>query len=203
MSCEVRGCHEGGCTIPECRERKQEFEDRMREKKARHQAWKHAAASGSGGHGVPREAHPEPLQTDMDLDDQHRGRIRKREEEEETTALQDADPGGEMTAEVGTTSEAMNVEMVDLWEDVVDTQQEQEVLKHVAEIFVGSEADDDGESGWAWDDVHGKFLDLSKVREARQEEIEYLGQGRQGRVLQQDWQEASFCEKGGYKHGFG
>ena len=102
----------------------------------------------------------------MDLDDQHRGRIREREEEEETTAMQDADPGGEMTAEVGTTSEAMNVEMVDLWEDVVDTQQEQEVLKHVAEIFVGSEADDDGESGWAWDDVHGKCLDLSEVREA-------------------------------------
>ena len=48
------------------------------------------------------------------------------------------------------------------------------VLKHVAEIFVGSEADDDGESGWAWDDVHGKCLDLSKVREARQEEIEYM-----------------------------
>ena len=56
----------------------------------------------------------------------------------------------------------------------MDTQEEQEVLKHVAEIFVGSEADDDGESGCAWDDVHGKCLDLSKVREARQEEIEYM-----------------------------
>ena len=65
------------------------------------------------------------MQTEMDLDDQHRGRIRKREEEE-TTAMQDADPGGEMTAEVGTTFDAMNVEMVDFWEDVVDTQQEQE-----------------------------------------------------------------------------
>ena len=96
--------------------RKQEFEDRMREKKARHQARKHVAASGKGvvDMGVPREAHPEPLQTEMDLDDQHRGRIRKREEEEETTAMQDADPGGEMTAEVGTTSDAKNVEMVDV-----------------------------------------------------------------------------------------
>ena len=86
--------------------RKHEFEDRMREKKARHQARKHAAALGSGGHGVPREAHPEPLQTEMELDDQHRGRIREREEED-TTAMQEVDTGGEMTAVLGTKSDAM------------------------------------------------------------------------------------------------
>ena len=28
--------------------------------------------------------------------------------------------------------------------------------------------------GWSWDDVHGKCLDLSKVREAPQEEIDYM-----------------------------
>ena len=50
------------------------------------------------------------------------------------SAMQEADPGGEMTAVLGTKSDAMNV-----------AQQEQEVLKHVAEIFVGSEAADDGE----------------------------------------------------------
>ena len=65
------------------------------------------------------------------------GLIRKREEEEleeeleeeeeDTTAMQEADPGGEMTAELGTKSDAMNV-----------AQQEQEVLKHVAENFVGT-----------------------------------------------------------------
>ena len=146
----------------------------MREKKARHQARKHGAASGSGGHGVPRESHHEPLQSEMDLDDQHRGRIRKREEEEDTTAMRDTDPGSGMSAELGTNSDAMNVEVVDFWEDVVNTQQEQEVLKHVAEISFGSEADVDGELGWAWDDVHGKCLDLSKLREARQEEIDYM-----------------------------
>ena len=68
--------------------RKQTFEDKMKKKKARHQAGKHGgAASGSGGHGVPPESHPEPLQSAMELDDQHRGNIRKRED---TTSMQDA-----------------------------------------------------------------------------------------------------------------
>ena len=79
-----------------------------------------------------------------------------------------------MSAELGTNTDAMNVEVVDFWEDVVNTQQEQEVREHVAEISFGSEADVDGELGWAWDDVDGKCLDLSKVREARQEEIDYM-----------------------------
>ena len=68
----------------------------------------------------------------------------------------------------------MHVEVVDFWQDVVNTQQEQEVLKHVSEISFGSEADVDGELGWAWDDVRGKCLDLSKVREARQEKLDYM-----------------------------
>ena len=143
--------------------RKQEFEDRMREKTARYQARKHPAASGSGGHGYRERRILSRYKPQWIWTTNTQGLIRKREEEEGTTAMQEADPGGEMTAELGTKSDAMNV-----------AQQEQEVLKHVAEIFVGSEADDDGQSGWAWDDVHGKCLDLSQVREARQQELEYM-----------------------------
>ena len=128
---------------------------------------------------------------------------RRKREEEDTTAMQDADPRGEMTAGLGTNSDAMNVEMVDFWEDVVNTQQEQEVLKHIDENFVGSEADDDG--GWMGLGRRAREV-LGLVKGAgsstgrnRLHEVEgHLDRGGQGRVLQQDWQEASFCEMGGY-----
>ena len=83
--------------------RKPHFDDKMGERKARHQARHRGAVSGSGEHQVPRESQPEPMQPEIYLDDQHKGRIREREEEEEedTTAMWDSDPSGQMTAELG------------------------------------------------------------------------------------------------------
>ena len=66
MSCEVHGCHEGGCTIPECREKKAGIR--------RQDAREESSTSSPETHGSFREWWTwGTARGALDLDDQHRG----------------------------------------------------------------------------------------------------------------------------------
>ena len=62
----------------------------------------------------------------------------------------------------------MTTAAIELWEDVIDFSNEQQVLE-VLQVAVDSVDED-----WAWDDVRDKPIDVKKVQEARMEEINYM-----------------------------
>jgi hypothetical protein len=54
---------------------------------------------------------------------------------------------------------------LEFWEDVIDKIAEEQV-RRIAQVAV--------DRSWAWDDVHGGYLDSEKVVESRGEEVNYM-----------------------------
>ena len=90
-------------------------------------------------------------------------RKRKAEEEgdEERLTRVEEDAGDEAG------HEGMEVEIkgLEFWEDVIDKIAEEQV-RRIAQVAV--------DRSWAWDDVHGGYLDSEKVVESRGEEVNYM-----------------------------
>ena len=124
---------------------------------------------------------------------------RKRKAEEEEPRQEGGDEESGDDAAMG------SVEVEELWEDVIDCEQEGEMMKRI-EAVRAEEEDTSSDLDWAWDDVHDKPLNVDKVRESRREEVQYmvdrhLGGGGRWWVLEGHGTSAGDGEVGGHEQG--
>ena len=173
--------------------RKTEFEERLKEKEQRKRQRREAgrdgtraAASGSGSQQdalaalapglamrssdvAKRERDPEGAAQAVAGDDGGQESAetlkKKARESEAEDALQPEEMETDGAGSDGVEKDGMEVSGVELWEDIIDVTAEDEVR----EVFQMA-----ADRSWAWDDVHGGYLDELKVAEARREEVGYM-----------------------------
>ena len=83
------------------------------------------------------------------------------EGDEERLTRDEEGAGGE----VGHEGMEVEIKGLEFWEDVIDKIAEEQV-RRIAQVAV--------DRSWAWDDVHGGYLNREKVFESREEEVDYM-----------------------------